>query len=217
MNGVLGSGEDLGEEDEEYKIWKQVTKKDRAHAAAERHRLFKGDKLNPEEPALLRTKAGMRRWTRQQRPLEVELSTAEEGEEDGERGNGQNDQSATLAEGIDGENERNLPDYYDPLSAIPQLNERLAWLEDSDGQVIDQKEEFLRMIPKESLQTTSKRLVLSNTYQTMRQMQETRKIVSKIGIVKQMQLQSQTYQNQFQKYEPEPFMDVEMEPLVVFG
>src|SRR5204862_5193557 len=61
-----GIGDDV-EEDTEYKIWKQVTKKDRAQLAAERNRLFKGDKLNADEPALLRTKSGMRRWIRRQR------------------------------------------------------------------------------------------------------------------------------------------------------
>ena len=72
MNGLalgqaLGAAADDLQEDEEYKIWKQVTKKDRALVAKERNRLFKGDKLNPDKPALLRTKAGMRRWIRQQK------------------------------------------------------------------------------------------------------------------------------------------------------
>jgi transcriptional activator SPT7 len=59
INGMsLGQGlasEDLNE-DEEYKIWKQVTKKDRALVAKERNKLFKGDRLNPDEPALLRSR-----------------------------------------------------------------------------------------------------------------------------------------------------------------
>ncbi len=51
-------------EDEEYKIWKQVTKKDRALITKQRFELFSGKRLNVEEPALLRTKAGMRRYLR---------------------------------------------------------------------------------------------------------------------------------------------------------
>jgi transcriptional activator SPT7 len=49
----------------------------------------------------------------------------------------------------------------------------------------------------------------------MRQMQETRKICSKIGVVKQMQLQTQMYNNQFQKYDPEPFAEQDIEPHAV--
>src|SRR5450432_4196801 len=77
MNGLalgqaLGAAADDLQEDEEYKIWKHVTKKDRAIAAKERNRLFRDDRLNPDEPALLRTKAGMRRWRRQQKQAQVD-------------------------------------------------------------------------------------------------------------------------------------------------
>ncbi|KMU79674.1 transcriptional activator spt7 [Coccidioides immitis RMSCC 3703] len=49
----------------------------------------------------------------------------------------------------------------------------------------------------------------------MRQMQETRKICSKVSIVKQMQQQSQMYQNQFQKYQPEPLVEQDVHPHVM--
>ncbi|OAX82387.1 hypothetical protein ACJ72_03260 [Emergomyces africanus] len=190
-------------EDPEYKIWKQVTKKDRALLAAERHRLFKGDKLNSDEPALLRTKAGMRRWLRNQRQatdendrLAVAGSQSKEVETTGE----------TLAEGIEVEEDKMLPDYYDTMSGIPDLPEQLHWIEDSEGNVVDPSEEFLRILPKGYF-TAPKSKFSQKMDANMRQMQETRKVCSKIGIVKQMQLQSQMYQNQFQKYNPEPFVE----------
>ncbi|OJD13847.1 hypothetical protein AJ78_05743 [Emergomyces pasteurianus Ep9510] len=190
-------------EDPEYKIWKQVTKKDRALLAAERHRLFKGDKLNSDEPALLRTKAGMRRWLRNQRQatdesdrLAISGPQSKEAETTGE----------TLAEGIEVEEDKMLPDYYDTMSGIPDLPEQLHWIEDSEGNVVDPSEEFLRILPKGYF-TAPKSKFSQKMDANMRQMQETRKVCSKIGIVKQMQLQSQMYQNQFQKYNPEPFVE----------
>ncbi|KAH1573246.1 hypothetical protein KXX17_009169 [Aspergillus fumigatus] len=198
-------------EDPEYKVWKQVTKKDRAVIAAERHRLFKGDKLNSDEPALLRTKHGMRRWLRNQKQSIAEgdhtrdaNSQAMEADAAGE----------TLAEGIEGDEERVIPDYYDVMSGVPDLPEQLLWREDADGNVVDASEEFLRILPKGLfVQPDSK---LSRKMDAnMRQMQETRKICSKIGIVKQMQLQSQMYQNQFQKYNPEPFVEADVPPHVM--
>lgn len=184
LSALLGPGAEL--EDPEYKVWKQVTKKDRALIAAERHRLLKGDKVNPDEPALLRTKAGMRRWLRHEKQAAIEgdkihdASQAMEPEAAGE----------TLAEGIEGEEEKMIPYYYDVMSGVPDLPERLAWKEDAQGNVVDASEEYLRVLPKGSfLQPDSK---LSRKLEAnMRQMQETRKICSKVGIVKQMQIQSQ--------------------------
>ncbi|RAL64693.1 hypothetical protein DID88_001725 [Monilinia fructigena] len=183
-------GEDIYE-DEEYKIWKQVTKKNRALVAKERARLFKGDKLNPDEPALLRSKAGMRRWLRQRKQDDPTGSKVEGEIEDKPAKQG----AETLAEGMEGEEEQFLPDYYDPLSAIPDINPKLQWVEDADGNLVEQSEEFLRMA-------------------NMKQMQETRKLCSKIGIIKQMQLQAQMYNNQFPKYEPAPFVEIDIEPHV---
>ncbi|KAJ9211874.1 transcriptional regulator family: Bromodomain transcription factor [Paecilomyces variotii] len=188
-------------EDPEYKVWKQVTKKDRALIAAERHRLFKGDKLNSDEPALLRTKAGMRRWLRNQK-------RAAEGEKTQESNSQALEPVAageTLAEGIEVE-DKVIPDYYDVMSGIPDLPDHLLWREDAEGNVVDASEEFLRILPKGSFTAPDSKLSRKMDA-NMRQMQETRKICSKIGIVKQMQLQSQMYQNQFQKYNPEPFVE----------
>lgn len=186
INGMSLSLADDLQEDEEYRIWKQVTKKDRALVAKERNCLFKGDKLNPEEPALLRTKAGMRRWLRQKASMQASKSQS-----------GINSKAedishtvATLSEGMDGEDDRALPDYYDYLSAIPDIPARLQWHEDSDGQLIDRSEDYMRMVPK-GLFTAPPSLLTSKFDANLRQMQETRKLCSKISVVKQMQLQAQ--------------------------
>ncbi|KAK0655428.1 hypothetical protein B0T16DRAFT_499290 [Cercophora newfieldiana] len=41
----------------------------------------------------------------------------------------------------------------------------------------------------------------------LQQIQETRKVCSKISVIKQMQIQTQVYINQFPKYNPEPFLE----------
>ncbi|EAW09677.1 SAGA histone acetyltransferase complex subunit SPT7 [Aspergillus clavatus NRRL 1] len=198
-------------EDPEYKVWKQVTKKDRAVIAAERHRLFKGDKLNSEEPALLRTKAGMRRWLRNQKKSQAEGDQARDANSQAMESDAAGE---TLAEGIEGDEEKVIPDYYDVMSGVPDLPEQLLWREDADGNVVDASEEFLRILPK-ALFVQPESKLSKKMDANMRQMQETRKICSKIGIVKQMQLQSQMYQNQFQKYNPEPFVEQDVGPHVM--
>lgn len=191
VSGVTTSqAEDLDLDDIEFRTWKQVTKKDRATVAAERNRLFRNNRLNAEEPALLRTKAGMRRWLRlRNQATDESKAEGQAPAKDGREGV-QSTRGETLAEGIEKEEERNLPDYYDPLSAIPDLDDRLKWVEDADGQVIYQAEEFLRMIPKGQF-TAPESSLTRKMDANMRQMQETRKVCAKIGIVKQMQLQSQ--------------------------
>ncbi|KAI9745976.1 MAG: Transcriptional activator spt7 [Claussenomyces sp. TS43310] len=213
LGHVVGAAADDVQEDEEYKIWKQVTKKDRALVAKERNRLFKGDKLNADEPALLRSRAGMRRWLRQQKQAQPDSILGSKGGMKSRIETSPNQAPETLAEGVEGEEERVLPDYYDALSAIPDITPRLEWVEDDKGQVIDQSEEFLRMVPKGHF-TAPQSTLTSRIEANMRQMQETRKVCSKIGVVKQMQLQSQMYNNQFQKYDPEPFIEKDIEPHV---
>jgi transcriptional activator SPT7 len=189
--GIPGSQEDIEYEDLEYRTWKTVTKKDRALVAAERHRLFKGDRLNGDEPALLRTKAGMRRWMRRQRQAVAEGVAGENKNVGEQKDGGDAEQGAeTLAEGMEGEEERMLPDYYDPLSAIPELPERLRWIEDAEGNVVEGSGEFLRVVKKGHFLSPQSALT-KKIEGNMRQMQETRKVCSKIGVIKQMQLQSQ--------------------------
>jgi transcriptional activator SPT7 len=206
--------EDADLDDLEYKTWKQVTKKDRATIAAERHKLFRDDKLQPEEPAILRTKAGMRRWLRHRKQaIEEEATAGPLSTPDGKDGV-QAIAKESLAEGIEGEDERQIPDYYDAVCAIPDLNERLQWVEDADGHVVQQFEEYMRIFPQGQFTTPDSGLA-KKMEANMQSMQDTRKICAKIGIVKQMQLQSQLYQNQFQRYEPQPFMETDIQPLVV--
>lgn len=173
-------------EDPEFRVWKQVTKRDRARVAAERHRLFKGDKLCADEPALLRTKAGMRRWLKQRKEA---LSEGRDEKEDPLRKEPE-PRGETLAEGIEEEEDRILPDYYDPMSEIPDLPENLQWAEDSEGNVIGAGEEFLRLLPAGAFTAPSSKFS-KKMDANLRQMQETRKVCSKISIVRQMQQQSQ--------------------------
>lgn len=174
-------------EDPEYKVWKQVTKKDRALIAANRHRLLRGDKLNSEEPALLRTKAGMRRWLRRQKQATIEANTSRDA---GSHAMEPEVTSETLAEGIEVEEDQMIPFYYDIMSGVPDIPDRLVWKEDGQGNVVDASEEFLKMLPKGYFTQPDSKLT-QKMNSNIRQMQETRKICSKIGIVKQMQLQSQ--------------------------
>ncbi|KAF2752355.1 hypothetical protein M011DRAFT_463162 [Sporormia fimetaria CBS 119925] len=214
MSGFALETEDAELDDIEYKTWKQVTKKDRATIAAERHRLFRDDRLNGEEPAILRSRAGMRRWLRHRKLAAEETSRALGAMDvDGKQGV-QASAGETLAEGMEGEDERQLPDYYDPVCVIPDLSDRLQWVEDAEGNVIQQSEECMRVVPSGSF-TAPQSSLAQRMESNMRQMQETRKICAKIGIVKQMQLQTQMYQNQFQKYDPQPFVEQDIEPVVV--
>ncbi|KAK5079642.1 Transcriptional activator spt7 [Exophiala xenobiotica] len=192
-------------EDEEYRLWKQKTKKERAQVAAARHKLFRGDKLNADEDALLRSKAGMRRWQR----LHDQVGAPSLADANDAAAN-QSSRGPTLAEGLEPQEEESmLPDYYDPVAAVPDLNPNLRWETDAEGNVIEQNADYLHLYPQG--QFTAPESKLSHKMSdNMRQIQETRKIVSKIGVVKQMQLQSQVYQNQFTKYEPAPFYEADV-------
>lgn len=190
VSGLTFESEDAELDDLEYKTWKQVTKKDRAIIAAERNRLFREDRLNIEEPAILRSRAGMRRWLRHRKhALEEDSTDGGTTAADGKDGM-QATAGETLAEGIESEEDRQIPDYYDPVCSIPDLNEQLQWVEDAEGHVIQQVEEYMRIIPKGHF-TAPESALAKKMESNMRQMQETRKICAKIGIVKQMQLQSQ--------------------------
>ncbi|KAF2851128.1 hypothetical protein T440DRAFT_517601 [Plenodomus tracheiphilus IPT5] len=206
--------EEADHDDLEFKTWKQVTKKDRAIIASERHRLFRDDHLQADEPAILRTKAGMRRWLRHRKQaIEEDSASGVISVPDGKDGV-QAIAGESLAEGIEGEEERQIPDYYDAVCAIPDLTERLQWVEDAEGNVVQQVEEYMRIVP--AGQFTAPDSALSHRMDAnIQSLQDTRKICAKIGIVKQMQLQSQLYQNQFQRYEPQPFMEADVEPMVV--
>ncbi|KAL9029848.1 MAG: hypothetical protein Q9196_001960 [Gyalolechia fulgens] len=202
-------------EDATYKVWKQITKKDRALVTAERHRLFKGNEINEDEPALLRRKAGIRSWLQKQKQAILEGAA---GRHKAEAQAKDNEEAATsgetLAEGIEGEEERVLPDYYNTLSAIPDLSERLRWIESTPGEVEDPCEDHLHILPT-GLFTSPPSALTKKIEDNMRQLQATRKICSKIGVVKQMQIQSQMYHGQFQKVEPAPLVEQDIEAHVM--
>ncbi|KAL8972809.1 MAG: hypothetical protein Q9183_000336 [Haloplaca sp. 2 TL-2023] len=202
-------------EDAEYKTWKQVTKKDRALVTAERHRLFQGNEINEEEPALLRRKAGMRSWLRKQRQAVLEGAAGRQAAEAAAKEVEESVSSGeTLAEGIEGEEERVLPDYYDVLSAIPSLPDRLRWIENIPGEVEDACGDYLRILPR-GLFTSPESNLARKMQDNMRHLQSTRKVCSKIAVVKQMQIQSQMYHGQFQKVEPAPLVEQDVEPHVM--
>lgn len=177
-------------EDEEYKIWKQVTKKDRALVARERQQLFAGNKLNTDEPALLRTKAGMRRYLKSLQQAEA-LGIKDSLLTDSSGAQGQGAKATeTLAEGLEEDEEKVVPDYYQPQSLIPDIPPQLQWIEDGEGQVINQFGEYLREVP--SSYFSAPKFGLAQKFDAnLRQMQETRKVCSKISVIKQMQLQTQ--------------------------
>ncbi|XXH01998.1 Transcriptional activator spt7 [Hypoxylon texense] len=202
-------------EDEEYKIWKQVTKKDRALITKERFQLFNNNKLNVDEPALLRTKGGMRRYLRSQQQAEA-MGAVGYTQDSSAASAKESKATETLAEGMEEDEEKVIPDYYEPQSFVPDIPPKLQWIEDSEGQVINQHEEFLHQLPSGYF-TAPKSNLTQKFDANLKQIQETRKVVSKIGVIKQMQLQTQVYANQFPKYNPEPFYEADVEPHVTCG
>ncbi|GAB1317550.1 Transcriptional activator spt7 [Madurella fahalii] len=217
LGQALGEAAEQAYEDEEYKIWKQVTKKDRALIAKERYQLFAGNKLNVDEPALLRSKAGMRRFLKSRREAEAlgvlhghHLDASAAGSKDGAKA------PETLAEGMEDEVDRTIPAYYEPQTVVPDIDPKLQWIEDGEGQVINQHEDMLRLVPPGHFISPPSRLA-KKLDANIRQMQETRKLCSKIGVIKQMQIQTHVYTNQFPKYNPEPFLEADVEPHFLAG
>ncbi|KAM3440275.1 hypothetical protein MY4824_002264 [Beauveria thailandica] len=212
LNQTFGDANEQVYEDEEYKIWKQTTKKDRALAAKERFQIFKDNRLNGDAPALLRNKAGMRRFLKHQKEAEAlgfgqdySDASAVAAKEAGSKA------PETLAEGIDEEADKIMPDYYDCLSNIPDIPVKLQWIEDAEGQVINQHEDFLRLVPPGFFTAPQSRFT-KKMDDNIRQIQETRKLATKISVIKQMQVQSQVYTNQFPKSNNEPFVEQDIEP-----
>lgn len=216
LNGMglnLGEAAEQEFEDDEYKIWKQVTKKDRALIARERYNLFKNDKINPDEPAILRSKAGMRRILKQAESAGI---TSTSGDSSVVAAKEATKPTETLAEGMEVEEDRIIPDYYEACNMIPDVVPKLQWVEDDEGQVINQHEDVLRLVPQGHFVAPDS-ILTKKFHANLRQMQETRKVCSKIGVIKQMQIQTQVYANQFPKYEPDPFVEQDMEPHFVAG
>lgn len=174
-------------EDDEYMVWKQFTKKDRALIARENFKLFNETKLNIDEPALLRNKAKMRRFARSSRQAEssgLRQSAA------AHAGASANATGETLAENIDGGEDYMIPDYYEPLGTIPDIQSNMQWIEDDEGQVINTQEEFIRLVPLGQF-IAPKGALTARVDANIKQMQDTRKLCHRISMVKQMQIQTQ--------------------------
>jgi transcriptional activator SPT7 len=196
LNQAFGEAAEQAFESEEYKIWKQTTKKDRALVSKERNLLFKENKLNAEASAALRTKAAMRRFLKHQVEAESQATGADL-DSDAHAAPVQdsaNKPSETLAEGIAEEVERVLPDYYDTLSNIPDIEPKFRWIEDGEGHVINQHEDFLHTVAPGSFVAPHSRLA-KKIDNNIHQIQETRKLSSKISVIKQMQVQTQVRNN----------------------
>lgn len=212
LNQAFGEAVEQVYEDEEYKIWKQTTKKDRALASKERYLLFREDKFNIEAPALIRTKAGMRRFLKHQRDAEAQGISHAQASSDPMTGK----ETATipseiLAHEIEEEADKVIPDYYDALSNIPDIQPKLQWVEDGEGQVINQHEDFLHLVPPGSFIAPKGRLT-KKMDENIHQIQETRKLATKISVIKQMQVQTQVYTNQFPKSNMQAFTEQDIEP-----
>ncbi|KAF4979524.1 hypothetical protein FZEAL_4292 [Fusarium zealandicum] len=213
LDSAFGEAAEQAFEDEEYKVWKQTTKKDRALIAKERFQLFKDSKFNTEAPALVRTKAGMRRFLKRQREAEAQgiithalADSAAVASKDSAT-----KPTETLAEEIEEESDKVIPDYYDSLSNIPDIHPNLQWVEDGEGQVINQHEEFLRLVPPGTFVAPPGRLT-KKMDENVHQIQETRKLATRISVIKQMQVQTQVYTNQFPKSNSDPFVEHDIEP-----
>ncbi|OLN94293.1 Transcriptional activator SPT7 [Colletotrichum chlorophyti] len=212
LGQALNEAAEQAFEDDEYKIWKQVTKKDRALIAKERYQLFKDNKLNVDAPALLRTKAGIRWYLRGQKEAEaLGVTSHSQADSSAVAAKEAAKPTETLAEGMEGEEEKIVPAYYEPLTVIPDIQPKLQWVEDGEGHVINQHEEYLRLIPEGHFVAPKSKLT-SKIDANIRQIQETRKLSSKIGVIKQMQIQTQVYNNQFPKSNYEAFVEQDAEP-----
>ncbi|KAF7541964.1 hypothetical protein G7Z17_g11856 [Cylindrodendrum hubeiense] len=212
LNQAFGEVVEQVYEDDEYKIWKQTTKKDRALVSKERFLLFKDDKFNVEAPALVRSKAGMRRFLKHQRDAEAQGLLYAQANSDTVTGKeAATKPSETLADEIDEEADKVIPDYYDALSNIPDIQPKLQWVEDGEGQVINQHEDFLHLVPPGTFTAPKSRLT-KKMDENIHQIQETRKLATKISVIKQMQVQTQVYTNQFPKSNMQSFTEQDIEP-----
>lgn len=192
----MALGEALGEaaaqayDDEEYKVWKQATKKDRALVAKERHILFKDNCLNLEAPALLRTKAGMRRFLKGQRQAEAQgIPNLPHADTSAPSAN-ELKANETLAEELESEDSKVIPDYYQPLSIVPGVTPSLRWTEDGEGQVINHHAWSLSLVPSDYFKSPVSPFT-KKMESNIAQIQETRRLATKISVIKQMQIQTQ--------------------------
>lgn len=97
-------------------------------------------------------------------------------------------ESTQLMNGEAEEEEMDLPDYYYPMSCVPELPWRTIWAND-EGEV-EMPDDTLRLGPK-GVFVQPKSELANKIDANIKQMQDTRKVCSKIGVIKQMQIQMQ--------------------------
>lgn len=152
--------------------------------------MFRGNRLNPDEPALLRSREGMGRFLKNE---EKHLRFAQDADDPAKDGSQQGISGGKLADSTDELDDDNdagplLPDYYDPLAAVPELPLGISWYGDSDE--VDLQDDDLRLAPK-GIFVAPKSELGKRMDANIKQMQDTRKLCSKISVVKQMQVQTQ--------------------------
>lgn len=98
----------------------------------------------------------------------------------------------TVTEEAEEEDERALlPDYYDPLSCVPELPWRTVWAADEgEIEMPDTDENALRLAPR-GMFVAPKSQLSTAMDGNLKKMQDTRKVCSKITVIKQMQVQTQ--------------------------
>ena len=148
---------------------------------SERRRLIRGNKINPEEPALIRSRIGMARHIRN---AERHLKDIEE--EDLSVG--------TLFGDAEEEDGILLPDYYYPQACVPDIPWRTVWANDGDDDEVEMPDERVRLAPR-GIFLPPKSSLAGKIDENIKQIQETRNLCAKIGVVKQMQVQTQVRQD----------------------
>lgn len=118
------------------------------------------------------------------RDIENHMKQVDDADDEASKGSGHQD----ILHDEDNEEELIVPDYYQPASSVPELPWKTIWAS-TDGEV-EMPDDDLRIAPRGMfVQPESK---LANFMDAnLRKMQETRKLCSKISVVKQMQVQTQ--------------------------
>lgn len=120
---------------------------------------------------------------------EHHLKRLQDNDDPEKEGLSRNGGTEKLVDTAEGEDESPLlPGCYDPLSCVPELPWRLVW--HGDGDEVDLQDEDMR-IPDKGIFTQPKSELSKRMDANIRQMQETRKLCSKIAVIKQMQVQTQ--------------------------
>ena len=134
----------------------------------------------------------MRRFLKRQREAEAQgiITNAQANSAAVATKDGATKPTETLAEEIEEEAEKVIPDYYDAQSNIPDIHPKLQWIEDGEGQVINQHEDFLHLVPAGGFVAPQSRLT-KKMDENIHQIQETRKLATRISVIKQMQVQTQ--------------------------